>query len=114
MDGSYWDPTANNWAFDYNAYYASYGYPSDASGAGGSSYPGVSSYGSSELWPNQPPDYSQIKQKRAKHIPGPKDAQGNAIAGKLRRGETRQTVLRKGVGNSVYEDQTLMEWDPGE
>lgn len=38
---------------------------------------------------------------------------GNPIAGGLKKGETRETVLRKSVGK-LYEDQTLLEWDPGE
>lgn len=54
------------------------------------------------------------KEKKRKFVPGPKDAEGNAIAGKLKRGETRNTVLRKGVGSTIFEDPTLLEWDPSE
>lgn len=51
-------------------------------------------------------------EKKAKKLPpGPKDADGNAIAGALKKGQTRETVLRKSVGK-LYEDQTLLEWDP--
>jgi len=32
---------------------------------------------------------------------------------KLAKGGKRTTVLRKGAG-TVYEDQTLLEWNPGE
>lgn len=42
---------------------------------------------------------------------GPKDENGNPLAGSLQRGEQRMTVLREGP-NGVYEDQTLLEWNP--
>lgn len=44
-------------------------------------------------------------------MPGPKDEHGNPLAGKLKKGETRETVLRKAAGK-VWEDPTLLEWDP--
>ena len=39
------------------------------------------------------------------------DKRGGA-GGKLAKGGKRTTVLRKGAG-TVYEDQTLLEWNPG-
>jgi len=46
-------------------------------------------------------------------LPGPKDAEGQQIQGRLKRGEKRETVLRKAAGK-LWEDQTLLEWDPSE
>jgi len=42
---------------------------------------------------------------------GAKDEEGNPIAGHLKRGETRTTVIRKAAGK-VWEDPSLLEWDP--
>jgi hypothetical protein len=118
---SYWDATTNNWAFDYDAYYAAHPQvqPSlstldnatyqqqafeQASAYGQSSASGFNTFG---------PSANGDGGKQKKIPVGPKDANGELIAGKLKKGQTRETVLRKSVGK-LYEDQTLLEWDPSE
>lgn len=121
----YWDPSANNWAFDYTSYYATYGYPADyyADPAASTSdasisnpyYYSQSTQSSSSaststqpfVDPFAPPSSTSITPKEEDRY----DAQGRLIPGKLRRGETRPTVLRRAAGK-LYEDQTLLEWDP--
>ncbi|KAK0551625.1 hypothetical protein OC846_003221 [Tilletia horrida] len=49
--------------------------------------------------------------RRPKKGAGAKDEAGNPIAGNLKRGETRMTVIRKAAGK-VWEDPSLLEWDP--
>lgn len=49
--------------------------------------------------------------KPAKQLPGAKDANGNPLAGSLKRGETRTTVI-KAHPQGTYEDPTLLEWNP--
>lgn len=51
-------------------------------------------------------------ERRKRVAAGPKDAEGNPIAGHLKKGDLRTTVLRKAPGDHLYEDQTLLEWDP--
>lgn len=117
----YWDPNTNDWAFDYTSYYASYGYPTeytqpatqpaptqydanhhpiDAS----TTYPSSSSAGVS-AGPSSHPA-AALPAESPKY-----DANGYLIPGKLQRGETRQTVLRRAAGK-LWEDQTLLDWDP--
>ena len=131
----YWDTTANNWAFDYNSYYATYGYSADyytaSNGDGASSsaaavgaYP-TSADASNPYYYSQPsssaptydfsapiidpfastPTTSTTKEETRY------DEHGRIIPGKLRKGETRPTVLRRAAGK-IWEDQTLLEWDP--
>ncbi|PWN39451.1 RNA-binding domain-containing protein [Ceraceosorus guamensis] len=135
----YWDQNSNNWAFNYDAFYAAYpqglpgsssahqGAPYDASAyatqssaygsAPGSAFSGVGASSSAQWSAPQGHgadaalDPSSGKAKKEKRQIGPKDKDGNQLAGQLKRGETRQTVLRKAVGK-LYEDQTLLEWDP--
>ena len=118
---SYWDATANNWAFDYDAYNAAYGRPAAADPSTydnatyqAQAYEQSQAYGQSSSGFNQfgPAAASGSTEAKKKVLPGPKDAMGNPIAGGLKKGETRETVLRKSVGK-LYEDQTLLEWDPG-
>lgn len=113
----YWDVTANNWAFDYDSYYATYGHPQaggyDPSYAAEASTQ-ASAYGGAPMtgaFPGATDVYGAPQEKKKRAGPGPKDEEGNPIAGKLKPGQTRETVLRKRVGK-VYEDQTLLEWDP--
>ncbi|KAE8227348.1 hypothetical protein CF319_g167 [Tilletia indica] len=49
--------------------------------------------------------------RRPKKGAGAKDEAGNPIAGNLKRGETRVTIIRKAAGK-VWEDPSLLEWDP--
>ncbi|PWN49454.1 RNA-binding domain-containing protein [Violaceomyces palustris] len=113
----YWDPTANNWAFDYDSYYKTYGYPENYDPQQAYSAAYAQPYGSvggdltaamgqvagSEglLDPNSDGE----KRKRGK------EEDDGKVAGKLKKGETRETVLRKAAGK-IWEDQTLLEWDP--
>lgn len=61
---------------------------------------------------NQEPSSGKAERpKRA--LPGPKDEEGQQIQGKLKRGEKRETVLRKAAGK-LWEDRSLLEWDPSE
>lgn len=119
----YWDATANNWAFDYNSYYATYGYPADyyaSSDATSNPYyldyqsqqaptPVVAppSSSSSTIDPFAPTSAASSSKSEEKRY----DEQGRLIPGKLRKGETRPTVLRRAAGK-LWEDQTLLEWDP--
>ncbi|PWZ03267.1 RNA-binding domain-containing protein [Testicularia cyperi] len=136
----YWDPAANNWAFDYESYYATYGYPVDyysnnsaSAGAGGvdsyantdtggydiSGYAhgGTDPYATGAAGPSPAAyDPSAAVAADSASASGSKekpkyDEHGRIIPGRLKKGETRETVLRKAAGK-VWEDQTLLEWDP--
>ncbi|KAK0537869.1 hypothetical protein OC842_001469 [Tilletia horrida] len=169
----YWDASTNQWAFDYNSYYAQYGsYPpgTDMSGyasssaaggysgyaqrsgggygggggggyggggaavgmaqagtssSGGYGYGGAGGSGPAMGAYNQPsqagagPGLGMTAmdpggigpERKPKKGAGAKDEAGNPIAGKLKRGETRTTVIRKAAGK-VWEDPSLLEWDP--
>lgn len=119
LSHSYWDAAANNWAFDYNGYYATYGYPQQGSagGASSSAYPASSATvaPTNNIFASAAPATSSsssaaaggaaqtAEEKRRKAITGgARDAQGNALAGSLKRGEHRTTVIRKGP-NGDYE-----------
>lgn len=143
----YWDASANNWAFDYNAYYATYGYPADyytggadassstaptsdaayaypsagdnpyyydyqkqaaSASASGSQAMAATSQGSEPIHdPFAPPASTSTTTPSESRY----DASGRLIPGKLRKGETRPTVLRRAAGK-LWEDQTLLDWDP--
>ncbi|PWN19113.1 RNA-binding domain-containing protein [Microstroma glucosiphilum] len=124
----YWDPAANNWAFDYNGYYATYGYPQQggagAAAAPASAAPYPASSSASTFQPIStatsaytsaagPPSSSTgpIREKKSTASAGPKDASGNPLSGTLKRGEKRKTVLKSGP-EGAYEDPTLLEWNP--
>ncbi|PWN33492.1 uncharacterized protein FA14DRAFT_147372 [Meira miltonrushii] len=100
----YWDTATNNWAFDYDGYYRTYGYPQAGSSASAGPSTGYDS------------TYAAQAFQQASAYGGNNTASGNAdgnpIAGHLKKGETRTTVIRKGPGNHLYEDLTLLEWDP--
>ncbi|SPO22423.1 related to RNA-binding protein [Ustilago trichophora] len=129
----YWDASANNWAFDYNSYYATYGYPADYYAAsGGEATSSAAGYADPSAAANpyyfanqnaaQPPQSSNeafvdpfapasSSTSSAAKENTRYDEQGRIIPGKLRKGETRPTVLRRAAGK-IWEDQTLLEWDP--
>lgn len=131
----YWDAGANNWAFDYNSYYATYGYPADYYASGGASSSSAYAYPSTDAAASAANPYYLDYQTTSTAQPaasssstpivdpfaGPSsapppadvryDGHGRAIPGKLRKGETRPTVLRRAAGK-VWEDQTMLEWDP--
>lgn len=124
---SSWDAVSNQWVFDYDSYYRTYPQAAaaasananaaaynhaevtaqasayDYNGTGGSGMASGSGYSGQTGTDGKP----------KKFVAGPKDEEGNPIAGKLKKGETRATVLRKAAGK-VWEDQTLLEWDPSE
>ncbi|KDN38521.1 RNA-binding domain-containing protein [Tilletiaria anomala UBC 951] len=121
-----WDATTNQWTFDYDGYYRAYGsYPAAADGSGGYSAADLSTqasaynydaagYASTSGTASATPGVAAATDadgKPKKFVPGPKDADGNPLAGKLQKGETRTTVLRKAAGK-IWEDPTLLEWDP--
>lgn len=109
----YWDPAQNNYAFDYDSYYTTYGYPDQAAyGAAGPSTSGTS---------YDPNFAADANAQASAYMPTPEGAAAaNGTAanaekkkGRLQKGETRQTVLRKAAG-ILWEDETLLEWDPCE
>ncbi|SJX61350.1 related to RNA-binding protein [Sporisorium reilianum f. sp. reilianum] len=128
----YWDATANNWAFDYTSYYATYGYPAEYYAASGSAsassstaastaaaanpyylaYPTASAPAAPAAAPHTEvvdpfaPTASTTAKEESRY-----DEHGRLIPGTLRKGETRATVLRRAAGK-LWEDQTLLEWDP--
>lgn len=54
-----------------------------------------------------------ILAQQSAYVPGAVVDKRGGAGGKLAKGGKRTTVLRKG-GGKVWEDQTLLEWDPGE
>jgi len=54
-----------------------------------------------------------ILAQQSVYVPGAMIDKRGGAGGKLAKGGKRTTVLRKGAG-TVYEDQTLLEWNPGE
>lgn len=133
----YWDATANNWAFDYNSYYATYGYPSDYYTASSSEPSASSSSAAAYSDPSAAANPYYFDSRSASQQPAASnydpthdpfaptttssaattaadnryDESGRLIPGKLKRGETRPTVIRRAAGK-IWEDQTLLEWDP--
>ncbi len=115
---SYWDASSNSWQFDYDSYYRAYPQAAAAAGAGAYNVGDLSQQASAYSYGGEAgADGSAAggtgAAKQKKFVPGPKDEEGNAIAGKLKKGETRTTVLRKAAGK-VWEDLSLLEWDPSE
>ena len=53
-----------------------------------------------------------ILAQQSVYVPGAMIDKRGGAGGKLAKGGKRTTVLRKGAG-TVYEDQTLLEWNPG-
>lgn len=108
-----WDASRGQWAFDYDGFYQTYGtYPTAAGGASSSSQDRVYADLSAAAVSGQSSTASQGgRVPKKKWVPGPKDEDGKSIAGHLKKGQTRKTVLRKAAGK-VWEDQTLLEWDP--
>ncbi len=134
----YWDASANNWAFDYNSYYATYGYPAEYYTQDGASTSAAGAYAGYPTAADNPYYYAQQQQSssssaapaaaqsdtfvdpftskpttssQAAKDEDRYDEQGRLIPGKLRKGETRPTVLRRAAGK-IWEDQTLLDWDP--
>lgn len=54
-----------------------------------------------------------ILAQQSVYVPGAMIDKRGGAGGRVPRGGKRTTVLRKGAGK-VWEDQTLLEWNPGE
>jgi RNA-binding protein 42 len=54
-----------------------------------------------------------ILAQQSVYVPGAMIDKRGGAGGKVAKGGKRTTVLRKGAGK-VWEDQTLLEWDPSE
>ena len=97
----YWDGVANQWAFDYEGFYKTHGYPESATAAKQRAEPT-----SAELYQQQLQssvyDYVPTRAGRSTQV---------KVAGHLKKGETRETVIRR-AGGKLWEDRSLLEWDP--
>lgn len=90
--------------YDVNPYYKPYQGPSYA-------VPG-SSTGHSAPVPANAYEYDVgILAQQSVYVPGAMIDKRGGAGGKLAKGGKRTTVLRKG-GGKVWEDQTLLEWNP--
>jgi hypothetical protein len=90
------------------------GYQSGYSGNSYHSQP-FSSLGSSSSAPPRPANAYEYDvgaaAQQSVYVPGALLGKQGGAGGKVARGGKRTTVLRKG-GGKVWEDQTLLEWDP--
>lgn len=91
--------------FDVNPYYKPYQGPS---------YPIANTSSHSAPVPANAYEYDVgILAQQSVYVPGAMIDKRGGAGGKLAKGGKRTTVLRKG-GGKVWEDQTLLEWNPGE
>ncbi|KAF9534279.1 hypothetical protein CPB83DRAFT_843982 [Crepidotus variabilis] len=90
-------------AYDANPYYKPY--------QGPSSYPGSSSSHTAPVPANAYEYDVGIVAQQSVYVPGAMIDKRGGAGGKLAKGGKRTTVLRKG-GGKVWEDQTLLEWNP--
>jgi hypothetical protein len=91
--------------FDVNPYYKPYQGPS---------YPIAGSSSHSAPVPANAYEYDVgILAQQSVYVPGAMIDKRGGAGGKLAKGGKRTTVLRKG-GGKVWEDQTLLEWNPCE
>lgn len=103
------DPYANQsynpqFGYDVNPYYKPYQGPSFPAGSSSHSAP----------VPANAYEYDVgILAQQSVYVPGAMIDKRGGAGGKLAKGGKRTTVLRKG-GGKVWEDQTLLEWNPGE
>lgn len=97
----YWDNIANKWEFDYEGFYKTHGYPESSTAARQRAEPT-----SAELYQQQLQssvyDYVPTRTGRSTQV---------KVAGNLKKGETRETVIRRAAGK-LWEDRSLLEWDP--
>jgi hypothetical protein len=75
-------------------------------------FPGLSSAHSAPVPANAYEYDVGIVAQQSVYVPGAMIDKRGGAGGKLAKGGKRVTVLRKGAGK-VWEDQTLLEWDPG-
>jgi hypothetical protein len=94
--------------YDANSYYKGYH-------ASSSSYPlpGSSSSQPAPVLANAYEYDVGIVAQQSVYVPGAAIDKRGGAGGKLAKGGKRTTVLRKG-GGKVWEDQTLLEWNPCE
>jgi hypothetical protein len=91
-------------AYDVNPYHQPYSGPSY-------SIPGSSAH--SAPVPANAYEYDVgILAQQSVYVPGAMIDKRGGAGGKVAKGGKRTTVLRKGAGK-VWEDQTLLEWNPG-
>ncbi|KAF9075750.1 hypothetical protein BDP27DRAFT_1211906 [Rhodocollybia butyracea] len=101
MSDYYYNQSSNQ---ESNPYYKPYNGPSYASGSGSSSH--------SAPVPANAYEYDVgILAQQSVYVPGAMIDKRGGSGGKLAKGGKRTTVLRKGAGK-VWEDQTLLEWNP--
>ncbi|KAL1743728.1 hypothetical protein HDZ31DRAFT_40265 [Schizophyllum fasciatum] len=98
------DPYYNANAGDINPYYKPYAGPSYP-------IPGASSSHQAPVPANAYEYDVGILAQQSVYVPGAAIDKRGGAGGKLAKGGKRTTVLRKGAGK-VYEDQTLLEWNP--
>lgn len=80
----------------------------------GPSYPVAGSSAHSAPVPANAYEYDVgILAQQSVYVPGAMIDKRGGAGGKLAKGGKRTTVLRKG-GGKVWEDQTLLEWNPGD
>ncbi|EAU84826.2 hypothetical protein CC1G_00345 [Coprinopsis cinerea okayama7 len=91
-------------AYDVNPYYKPYQGPSYP-------IPGTSSSHSAPVPANAYEYDVGILAQQSVYVPGAMIDKRGGAGGKLAKGGKRTTVLRKG-GGKVWEDQTLLEWNP--
>ena len=94
-------------SYDDNPYYQPYAGPQ---------YPIAGSSSSSHQAPVPANAYEYdvgIVAQQSVYVPGAMIDKRGGAGGKVAKGGKRTTVLRKG-GGKVWEDQTLLEWDPCE
>lgn len=107
------DPYANPYAQQYNQTSSSYDINPYHKPYQGPSYPiPGSSSGHSAPVPANAYEYDVgILAQQSVYVPGAMIDKRGGSGGKLAKGGKRTTVLRKG-GGKVWEDQTLLEWNP--
>ncbi|PFH52775.1 hypothetical protein AMATHDRAFT_139126 [Amanita thiersii Skay4041] len=91
-------------SYDINPYYRPYQGPSFP-------LPGSSSSHSAPVPANAYEYDVGILAQQSAYVPGAMNDKRSGAGGKLAKGGKRVTVLRKG-GGKVWEDQTLLEWNP--
>jgi hypothetical protein len=88
--------------------------PYDYTSYNGNSKYGASSSQSTSRVPANAYEYDVgIVAQQSVYVPGAMIDKRGGAGGKLAKGGKRTTVLRKG-GGKVWEDQTLLEWNPCE
>jgi hypothetical protein len=99
-----YSPASSSSAYDINPYHQPYQGPSYSVG-------GPSSAHSAPVPANAYEYDVGILAQQSVYVPGAMIDKRGGAGGKLPKGGKRTTVLRKGAGK-VWEDQTLLEWNP--